>query len=69
MGYYSRTLNKSGRSEPTIEKEETAVIEAIRKWSHFLQGGCFTLHSGQRSISDDRSKEKIHKLQNFVLEN
>ncbi|XP_078495379.1 uncharacterized protein LOC144750482 [Ciona intestinalis] len=33
----SRTLNTCERNYPAIEKEATAVVEAVRKWSHFLK--------------------------------
>ena len=33
--YMSKTLNNCEAKYPAIEKGATAVIEAVRKWSHF----------------------------------
>ena len=43
ISYFSRTLNASEKRYPAVEKEATAIVEAIRKWSHFLRGKHFTL--------------------------
>ena len=62
VAYFSRNLNKTEKCYPAIEKEATAVIEAVRKWSHFLLGNHFTLYTDQRSASfmfDGESKGKI----------
>ena len=34
--FMSRTLHGSERRCPAVEKEATAIVEAIRKWEHFL---------------------------------
>ena len=38
VAFMSRTLNRHETHYPAIEKEATAVIEAVRKWSYFLSG-------------------------------
>ena len=43
VAFMSRTLQGSELHYPAIEKEATAIIEAIRKWSHFLLRNTFTL--------------------------
>ena len=62
MAYFLRALNKTEKCYPAIEKEATAVIETVRKWSHFLLEKHFTLYSDERSVSlmfDGKSKGKI----------
>ena len=34
--FMSRTLRGSERRYPAVEKKATAIVEAIRKWEHFL---------------------------------
>ena len=41
VAFMSRTLNSCERNYPAIEKEAMAVVEALRKWSHFLKGCSF----------------------------
>jgi len=43
VAYVSRTLNSCEKNYPAIEKEATAIIEAVRKWSHFLKCRYLTL--------------------------
>ena len=50
VAFMSRTLNRYETHYPAIEKEATAVIEAVRKWSHFLSGQHFTILKYQKSV-------------------
>ena len=62
VAFYSRSLNKSELAQSSIEKEATAVVEAVRKWSYLLSGRCFRLVTDQRSISfmcDSKNHSKI----------
>ena len=64
----SRTVQGSELHYLAIEKEATAIIEAIRKRSHFLLRNTFTLVTDQRSVafmldSRRRSKIKNNKVQ------
>ena len=36
VAFVSRTLRGSERRYPAVEKEATAIVEAIRKWEHLL---------------------------------
>ena len=45
VAFFSRTLNKNELVHPAIEKEACSVVEALRKWSHYLRGRHFTLHT------------------------
>ena len=62
VAFYSRTLNKSECNYPSIEKEACAIVEALKKWRHYLMGRKFLLITDQRSISfmfDDKTKGKV----------
>ena len=69
----SRTLQGRELHYPPVEKEATAIIEAVRKWRHFLAGRHFTLVTDQRSVAfmiDNRKRSKIknNKIQSWRLE-
>ena len=51
VAFYSRTLSASECRHSSVEKEAYAVIEAVRKWRHFLLGRHFQLVTDQRSVS------------------
>ena len=69
----SRSFQGSELHYPAVEKEATALIEAVRKWNHFLSRQHFTLVTDQRSVSfmlDNRKRTKIknNKIQCWRLE-
>ena len=64
----SRTLSKSERRYPSIEKEATAIIEAVRKWSHFLHARPFTLITDQRLIAFMFNQRKMSKIKNAKIQ-
>ena len=70
----SKTLQNSELHYPPVEKEATAVIEAVvLKWSHLLARRQFTLITDQRSVAfmlDSRKRTKIknNKIQGWRLE-
>ncbi|XP_026689427.2 retrovirus-related Pol polyprotein from transposon opus [Ciona intestinalis] len=73
VAFMSRTLNSTERHYPAVEKEETAIVEAVRKWSHFLKGRSFSLITDQRSVAfmfdqKNRGKIKNSKLLMWRLE-
>ena len=38
VAFFSRTLNPSERNHSSVEKEAYAIVEALRKWRHYLSG-------------------------------
>ena len=62
MAFYSKTLSKSEQRHSAVEKEAQAIIEAVRKWRHFLTGHHFKLITDQRSVAvmfDRRATGKV----------
>ena len=51
VAFMSRTLHGSERRYPAVEKEATAIVEAIRKWEHLLARQHFTLITDQKSVA------------------
>ena len=39
--FYSPSLSKSEQTQSSVEKEVTAIVEAIRKWNYLLSGRRF----------------------------
>ena len=72
VAFYSRTLNPSEVHHHSVEKEAYAIIEGVRKWSHFLKGRFFHIITDQRSVSfmfsHHKSKIKNDKILRWSLE-
>lgn len=51
VAFFSRTLTASERLQPAIEREATAIVEAVRKWRLFLIGRRFTIVTDQQAVS------------------
>ena len=51
VAFISRTLSHCEKRYPGVEREATAVIEAVRKWQHFLEGRYFTIVTDQEASS------------------
>ena len=70
VAFISRTLQDSELLYPAVEKEDTAIIEAVRKWSDLLLRREFYLITDQRSVAvmldnRKRTKIKINKIQGW----
>jgi len=71
--YMSCSLTACERLYPVVEKEATAIIEAVRPWSHFSKGRRFTLVTDQEAVSfmfdqSNRGKIKNAKIRDWKLE-
>ena len=73
VAFMSRMFSGSETHYTPVEKEATAIIEAVRKWSHLLLGKHFAIITDQRSVAfilDNRKRTKIKndKIQGWHLE-
>ena len=62
VAFMSRSLQGSELIYPAVEKEATAIMEAVRKWDHLLRRQHFQLVTDQRSVAfmlDSRKRSKI----------
>ena len=51
VAFHSRTFTPTEFRYSTVEKEAVAIIDAVRKWSHFLYEKRFTLLADQQAVS------------------
>ena len=73
VAFFSRTLSHSEQRHSSVEKEAYAIIEAVRKWRHYLIGTHFLLVTDQRSVAfmydkNHRGKIKNDKIQRWRIE-
>lgn len=73
VAFFSRTLTASERGHASIEKEAQAIVEALKKWRHYLLGNHFQLLTDQRSVAfmfhnSHKGKIKNEKIQRWRLE-
>lgn len=73
VAFFSRTLSQAERRHPAIEKEAYAIVEALRKWRHYLIGRHFKLITDQKSVafmfnSKTTSKIKNEKIARWRIE-
>ena len=64
VAFFSRMLSKNEPRHSSIEKEACAIVEAVRKWAHFLSGRHFTIITGQRSVAFIYSSPNYGKIKN-----
>ena len=73
VAFFSRMLNRYELKHASVEKEAAAIVEAVRKWRHYLTGKHFTLITDQKSVAymfdtKRRSKIKDDKIMRWRLE-
>ena len=64
VAFFSRTLHGSELKHSSVEKEASAIIEAVRHWKHFLTNHHFTLITDQKSVSFMFDKHNRGKIKN-----
>ena len=68
VAFMSRTLPGGETHYPAVEKEATAIIESVRKWSHLLARQQFTLITDQKSVAFMLDKRKRTKIKNNKIQ-
>ena len=68
VAFMSRVLYKSETNYPSIEKEAVAIIEAVRKWRHFLWRIHFTLITDPCSVAFMFNNRKRTKIKNGKIQ-
>ena len=74
VAFFSRTLNSHEKHHHSVEKEACAIVEACRRWRHYLTGRRFLLITDQEAVSymfsknGSRGKMKNDKIQRWKIE-
>ena len=68
VAFFSRSLSPSEKKHSAVEKEAYAIVEALRKWRHFLMGRHFTLLTDQKSVSFMFNNAAYGKTKNDKIE-
>ena len=75
IAYFSETLNEAKVKYSTYEKEFYVVIQALKKWRHYLVLKEFVLYSDNHTLSFMNQQEKLNQkhakwveyMQNFTF--
>lgn len=73
VAFFSRTLSCCEQRHTAVEKEAYAIVEALKKWRHYLVGRHFKLITDQKSVSfmfnnNTANKIKNEKIKRWQLE-
>ncbi|KAJ4439883.1 hypothetical protein ANN_08012 [Periplaneta americana] len=73
VAFFSRTLSKTEQRHSAVEKEAYAIVEALRKWRHYLINRYFKLITDQKSVmfmfnNTRKNKIKNEKIKRWQLE-
>ena len=68
VAFHLRTFTLTEFWYSTVEKEVVIIIDAARRWSHFLYGKCFTLLTDQQAVSYMFNPSKIGKIKNNKIQ-
>ena len=64
VAFFSRTLTGPELKRSSVEKEATAIVEAVRKWKHYLTGKHFKLITDQKSVAYMFDTKRYSKIKN-----
>ena len=53
-------LNKHELKHSSVEKEAGAIVETVRKWSHFFPDRHFSIVTDQRSMTSMYDATNLH---------
>ncbi|KAJ3685492.1 hypothetical protein LUZ61_014656 [Rhynchospora tenuis] len=59
IAYFSKSLGIKNQGLSTYEKEFLALLSAVQKWRHYLEGNCFTIRTDQISLKH-LLEQRIH---------
>lgn len=64
VAFFSRTLKSHEKNHHAVEKEAAAIVEACRKWNHYLTGRRFMLITDQQAVSFMFDSQNHGKIKN-----
>ena len=64
VAFWSRTPNSNEKRYASVEKEAAAIVEAVRRWSHYLLPRKFTIITDQNSVAFMFGNFRRNKIKN-----
>ena len=64
VAFWSRTLNSNEKRYASVEKEAAAIVEAVRRWSHYLLPRKFIIITDQNSVAFMFGNSRRNKIKN-----
>jgi ribonuclease HI len=61
VAYFSEKLNETKRKYSTYDMEFYAIIQALKKWRHYLVPHEFVLYSDNQSLKFITRQEKLNQ--------
>jgi hypothetical protein len=61
ISYFSEKLNETKKNYSTYEKKNYAVIQALKKWRHYLIPKEFVLYSDNQSLQFITRQENLNQ--------
>jgi hypothetical protein len=62
VAYFSEKLNETKIKYSTYDKQFYAIIQALKKWRHYLVPKEFVLYSDNQALQFITRKEKLNKI-------
>ena len=67
MAFYSKCLGPKATIQSVYEKEAMAILEALRKWRHYLLGNTLVIKTDQRSLKYLTSQRLLEGIQHKLM--
>lgn len=67
IAYYSKCLSAKAAAQSVYEKEALAILEALKKWRHYLLGNPLVIKTDQQSLRFMTTKRLTEGIQHKLL--
>jgi hypothetical protein len=67
IAFYSKTLCKKAATMSTYDKEAVAILEALKKWKHYLASSSVIIRTDQQSLKYIHEQRLIDGIQHKLL--
>lgn len=67
IAYYSKAIGPKAAAQSIYEKEAMAILEALKKWRHYLLGNKLIIKTDQQSLKYMMSQRLVEGIQHKLL--
>jgi hypothetical protein len=67
IAFFSKALGPKAQASSIYEKEALAILEALRKWRHYLLGNKLIIRTDQRSLKYLSSQKLLEGIQHKLM--